>query len=119
LQCASHLDVSMVPSSSISITANVENLECSGFFLGEPVHFGNFEFITDYFGGMSLSPRRGNKGVIFVGSTHIGASTPQRATVKDSTEEFLTVPSGEGSFDHFSPRQRSMGALFAPTTSAT
>jgi hypothetical protein len=39
----------------------------------EPVRLGNFEFITDYFGGLSLSPRRGNEGAIFVGLTHSGA----------------------------------------------
>jgi hypothetical protein len=31
---------------------------CSGFSLGETVYLGSFEFITDYFGGLSLSPRR-------------------------------------------------------------
>jgi hypothetical protein len=26
----------------------------------------NFEFVTDYFSGLSLSPRRGNEGAIFM-----------------------------------------------------
>jgi hypothetical protein len=34
-----------------------EHLTCSGFSLGETVLLGNFEFITDYFGSMNLSPR--------------------------------------------------------------
>jgi hypothetical protein len=38
----------------------------------EPAHLGNFEFIADYFCGLSLSPRRGNEGAIFVGLTHNG-----------------------------------------------
>jgi hypothetical protein len=76
----------MVPSSSI---ADGELLTCGGFSLDKPVRLGNFKFIADYFGGLSLSPWRGNDDTIFVGSTHSGASTPQRATMEDSTEEFL------------------------------
>jgi hypothetical protein len=34
--------------------------------------------------------------------------------IKDSTEEFLTALSGEGSFGHPSPRWRSTGGSFAP-----
>jgi hypothetical protein len=40
---------------------------CGGFSLDEPVHLGNFEFVVDYFGGLSLSPRRGNSGTAFMG----------------------------------------------------
>jgi hypothetical protein len=67
------LDVLMVPSSVISITG--ERLTCDGFSLGETVRLGNFEFIVDYFSGLSLSPRRGNTGTAFMGTTHSGAST--------------------------------------------
>jgi hypothetical protein len=93
----------MVSPSSIAIIADCEHLVCSGFSLGELVHLGNLEFITDYFGGLSLSPRRGNEGTIFVGSTRSGASTLKQVTVGDSTEEFLTMSSGEGRFGHPSP----------------
>jgi hypothetical protein len=75
-----------------------ECLTCSEFSLGETVHHGNFEFIIDYFGDLSLSPRRGNTGATFMGSTHNGEPTPLWAVIEDSTEEFLTVPSREGSF---------------------
>jgi hypothetical protein len=109
----------MVPSSSIAIVADSERIMCSGFSLGEPVLLGNFEFIVDYFGGLSLSPRRGNEGTAFVGSTCCGASTPQWATMEDSTEEFLTASSGEGSFNHTSPRQRTTRASFSPATTTT
>jgi hypothetical protein len=51
-------------------------LTCGGFSLGETVRLGNFEFITDYFSGLSLSPRIGDTGVTFMGSTHSGTSTP-------------------------------------------
>jgi hypothetical protein len=67
LQRATPLDVSVVPSSSITITAEGECLACSGFSLGEPVRLENFVFITDHFGGLSQSPKSGNKGAIFVG----------------------------------------------------
>jgi hypothetical protein len=104
----------MVPSSSIAIAADSEYLTCGGFSLNEPVCLGNFEFITDYFGDLSLSTRRGDEGTAFVGSTHGEASTPQWATMEDSTDEFLTVSSKEGSFGHPSPRRGSTGASFTP-----
>jgi hypothetical protein len=75
LHRATPLDVPMVPSSSITITADGEHLACGGFSLGEPVCLGNLEFIDDYFVGLSLSPRRGNEGTVFVGSNCGGVST--------------------------------------------
>jgi hypothetical protein len=74
LQCATPLDVPMVPSSSIANTADDECLACGGLCLSEPIRLGNFEFITNYFSSLSLSPKRGNEGSIFVGSTHSGLS---------------------------------------------
>jgi hypothetical protein len=65
----------MVPTSVITDTINSEHLTCGGFSLGEMVCLGNIEFITDYFSGMSLSPRRGDSGIAFMGSTHIRASS--------------------------------------------
>jgi hypothetical protein len=109
----------MVLSSSITITVDSKRLVCSGFSLGELICLVNFEFIADYFGGLSISPRRGNKGAIFVGPTHSRASTPQWATIEDPTEEFLTTSSEEGSFDNPSPRWFITGAPFAPTATAT
>jgi hypothetical protein len=100
LQCVTSLDILIVPSYSIAIAADGECLAYGGFSLGEPVGLGNFEFIANYFGGLSLSLRRGNKGVIFKGSTHSEASTPQWATIEDSTMELLTASSGVGSLSH-------------------
>jgi hypothetical protein len=57
----------MVTSSSITVTANGECLAYVGFSLGETVCLGNFEFITNYFGDLSLSPRRGDEGTAMVG----------------------------------------------------
>jgi hypothetical protein len=110
------LDVLTVPLSAIAIAADSKRLMCGGFCLGEIVCLGNFEFIINYFGGLTLSPRRGNTGVTFMGSTHSGASTPRRAMIGDSTDEFLMVPSGEGCFGLLSPRRRGTGALLAPIT---
>ncbi len=73
LQRAFPLDVLMVPSSVITITADGERLTCGGFSLCKTIRLGNFEFIINYFGGLSLSPSRGNKGATFIGSTHSGA----------------------------------------------
>jgi hypothetical protein len=99
----------MVPSSAIAIGGDGEHLTCDGFSLGETVHLGNFEFIADYFGGLSLSHRRGDEGTTFMGSTRSGASTPWRAMIEDSAEGFLTASSGEGSFGLPSSRRCSAG----------
>jgi hypothetical protein len=113
-------EVLVVPSSSIIIATDGECLACGGFSLGKPVRLGNFEFIANYFGSLSLSPRRGNGGAVIVGSTHSRASTPQRAMIKDSPEEFLTASSGEGSFGPLPPLQQcSMGGPLALTTIMT
>jgi hypothetical protein len=87
----------MVPSSTITIAADGECLTCDGFSLGETVHLGNFEFIADYFSGLSLSPRWGDAGVALMVSTHSGMSTLRWAMIEDFIEEFLTASSGEGS----------------------
>jgi hypothetical protein len=113
------LDVPMVSSSSIAIAANGERLTCGGFSLGEIVRLGNFEFITDYIGSLSLSPRRGDAGAAFMGSTHSEASTTWRAIIVDSTKEFLMAPREVGSFGLPSTRRRSMGASLAPITTTT
>jgi hypothetical protein len=46
LQRALSLDVPMVPSPVIAVTADGERLTCGGFSLDETVRLGNFEFIT-------------------------------------------------------------------------
>jgi hypothetical protein len=69
LQHAFPFGVLMVPSSTHAFSADGECLTCGGFFLDETVRLGNFEFITDYFSGLSLSPRRSDSGTTFMGST--------------------------------------------------
>jgi hypothetical protein len=86
----------MVPSSVMTITADGKCLTCIDFSLGEIVHIGSFEFITDYFYGRSLSPRRGDLGAAFMVSTRSGTPSSWRAMIENFTEEFLMASSGEG-----------------------
>jgi hypothetical protein len=81
LQHAFPLNISMVPSSAITVAVDGEPLTCSGFSLGEIVHLGSFEFTADYFGGLSLSPRRGDLAASFMGSTHNETPPPWQATI--------------------------------------
>jgi hypothetical protein len=106
----------MVPSSAIAVAADGERLTCGRFSCGETILLKNFEFIADYFGGLSLYPRRHDEGAAFMGSTRSGASTLRWAMVKDSTKEFLMASGGEGRFDLPSPRRHSAGDLLALTT---
>jgi hypothetical protein len=62
----------MVHSSMLVITADEECLTCCGFSLGETIHFESLEFITNYFGNLSLS-LRGDSSAIFGGMTHSGS----------------------------------------------
>jgi hypothetical protein len=75
LQHAFPLDILMVPSSSITITTDGVRLTYGGFSLDETILLGNFEIIANYFGCLSLSPRRGGSGTAFMGSTRCGVSS--------------------------------------------
>jgi hypothetical protein len=115
LQRAFPLDVSMVLSYAITIATDGEHLTCDGFSLSKIVRLGNFKFIADYFGSLSLSPKRGDTGAAFMGSTHSGASTPWRTMIEDTVEEILTVSSGEGAFTPPpSPRRHATGLCLLP-----
>jgi hypothetical protein len=69
---------------------------CDGFSLGETIHLGSFGFITDYFGDLSLSPRRNNSSATFMGSTRNGSPSLRWHMIEDTTEEFHIASSGEG-----------------------
>jgi hypothetical protein len=103
----------MVPSYVITIVAGGERLMCGGFSLGKIIHLENFEFNADYFGGLSVSPRRSDSGTTFMGSTRSEASSLQWAMIEDSAEEFLTTSRGQEGFGLPSPRRHDTGALFA------
>jgi hypothetical protein len=106
----------MVPSSTLAVSTDSECLMWGAFSLSETVHLGWFEFIADYFNGLSLSPRRSYLGSTFMGSTHSGTLPLRWAMIEDSTEEFHTASSGEGGSSLPSPRRRCTGAPFAHVT---
>jgi hypothetical protein len=64
------LDVLMIHSSTLVVTTDnwrtKKRLTCGGFSLNETIRFGSLKFITDCFGGLTISPR-GDSGSIFVG----------------------------------------------------
>jgi hypothetical protein len=105
------IDFLMVPSYVITVVADGERLTCGGFSLCKTIHFGNFEFIVNYFGGLSLSPRKGDIGATFMGSTHGRAPTPWWAMIEDSAKEFHMASSGEGSSNLSSQRRRDTGGF--------
>jgi hypothetical protein len=86
LQHTFPLDVSMVPSSVITVTADDECLTCGGFYLGKTVHLGSFEFIADYFSNLSLYPMRGDSSAAYMGSTlfRTRPSASSRAEANDA-----------------------------------
>jgi hypothetical protein len=90
---------------------------CDGFSLGETVCLGSYEFIIDYFGGMSLSPRSNDSGTALMGSTRSGPLSPRRAMIEDSTKEFVTASSSEGSSSLPSRMRHGARTLPAPSTS--
>jgi hypothetical protein len=115
LQCTFPVDVPMVPSSTITIADDGERLTFVGFSLSETVHLGSLEFIINYFGSLSLYPRRGDSGTAFMGSTSSRTLSPQRAMIENSVEEFLTVLSGEGGCALTYPRRRDTGVSLLPS----
>jgi hypothetical protein len=85
----------MVHSSTPAVATNRERLMCSGFSLGETVHFESLEFMADCFNALSLSPKGSGLGTVFVGSTY-NRSPSLRAMIEDFTEEFYIASSREG-----------------------
>jgi hypothetical protein len=60
----------MVPSSVLTIAVDAVLLLCVYFSLGETIRFESLKFVTDYFGGLSLSPMGNGSDTIIMGSTH-------------------------------------------------
>jgi hypothetical protein len=114
LQHTFHLDVRMVPSSALIIATDGERLPCGGFSLNETIRFGSLKFITNCFGGLSLSPRGDSTDAAIMGSTHNRPPTLLRAMIGESTEEFHTTSGGEGGLGPASPRRRGNGAPPSP-----
>jgi hypothetical protein len=100
----------------ITIALNGECLTCGGFSLGKTNRLENFELTIDYFGGLSLYPRRDDLGAAFMGSTRSGTPSPWRTKIEDSAEEFQTPSSREGGFGLPSPRRHGTGLPPTPVT---
>jgi hypothetical protein len=109
-------DVLMVPSSAITITADVECLSCDGFSLGDTILFGSLEFIADFFGDLNLSSQMDVSNAAAMGSTRCGPLSSLQAMTGDSTKEFHMTLDGEGALSLPSPRRHGTGAPLAPTT---
>jgi hypothetical protein len=76
----------------------------------KPFTFGSLDFIADYFGGPSLSPRRDGLDATFMGSNCSGLPYSPRAMIGDSTKKFLMASGGEGGSGFPSPRRHDTGA---------
>jgi hypothetical protein len=87
----------MVHSTMLAVATDNECLMCGGISLGETVHFGSLELIVNCFDSLGLSPKGSDSSVIFIEATRSG-SPSLRAMIEDSTDEFYTTSSGEGSF---------------------
>jgi hypothetical protein len=117
MQRAFPLDVPIVPSSMLIVTASSERLSCDDFSHGETIRFGSLEFIVDCFSGLSLSPRRDGSDATIMGSSRSGPSSLLQAMIGHSTEELHTTFDREGGGIKLpSPRRHGTGALPAPTT---
>jgi hypothetical protein len=100
----------MVPSLALTIAADGKRLSCGGFFLGESIHFGSLEFITDRFGGLSLSRLGDGSCVIIMGPAHGGPPLQSWTMVGLPPRGFLWAPDGEGRTDLPSPRRHGIEA---------
>jgi hypothetical protein len=109
------LDVLMLHSSVPSIANNGERLTYGGFSHGETFGFGSFEFIADYFGSLSLSPKESDLGTAFMDKTRSG-SPSLWAMIEDITEEFYMASSREGGSGLPSTLRHGTGATPAPIT---
>jgi hypothetical protein len=109
----------MVPSSVLTFSTDNQRLTCDHFSHGETVHLGSFEFITDYIGSLSLSPKRSDSGRTFMGSTRSRPQFLWRAMIEDPTKEFHTASSGGVGSGLPSPRRLNAGVLPAPVTTQT
>jgi hypothetical protein len=97
------------------VSTDGEHLTCGGFSLSKNVCLGSFEFITNYFGGLGLSPRRSDSRTAFMDSTYSRPPSSWWAMIEDSTEEYHTTLSGGGGSGLPSPRRLDAGLCMLPS----
>jgi hypothetical protein len=114
MQRAFPLDVPIVPSSMLIVTASSERLSCDDFSHGETIRFGSLEFIVDCFSGLSLSPRRDGSDATIMGSSRSGPSSLLQAMIGHSTEELHTTFDREGGGGSNSPLPGGMARGLCP-----
>jgi hypothetical protein len=102
------LNILMVHTSMLAVITDGKCLTYGGLSLGETVCFRSLKFIADYFGSLSLSPKGNDSGTVFVGMTH-GGSPSLQTILENSTNEFYTTSSGEGSSGFPISQRSSMG----------
>jgi hypothetical protein len=85
----------MVSSSALTIIVDDERLMCGGFSFGETVRLGSFEFIVDYFSGLSFPTWRSNSGAALWAQPTMGHHPRAPAMIEDSIEEFHMASRGE------------------------
>jgi hypothetical protein len=93
----------MVHSLKFTFVANGNNLSSVGIALGETICFGSFEFTTDSFCNLSLSPEGNDLGTIFVGMVHDGSSA-LHTILEDSSNDRNSTSGGGRSSDTPAPR---------------
>jgi hypothetical protein len=98
----------MVHTSTLAVITDGKCLTYGGLSLGETVCFRSLKFIADYFGSLSLSPKGNDSGTVFVGMIHVGSPSLQ-TILENSTNEFYTTSSGEGSSGFPISQRSSMG----------
>jgi hypothetical protein len=108
------MDVPMVPSLTLIITADGEFFLLCDFSLSETIRYGRLEFIVDCFGGLSLSPQRDSSDAATMGSTRSRPPSPLQAMTRDSTKELHTTSDRDGGLNVPSPRRHDMGASLTP-----
>jgi hypothetical protein len=114
LQYTFPMDVPMVPSLTLIITADGEFFLLCDFSLSETIRYGRLEFIADCFGGLSLSPRRDSSDAATMGSTRSRPPSPLQAMTRDSTKELHTASDRDGGLNVPSPRRHDIGASLTP-----
>jgi hypothetical protein len=108
------LDVPMVTSTKLTVVVDGERLSCDIFSLRETNHFGSLDFISDRFGGLSLSPMGDGSDVAVMDTTRGGPPSPPRAKTGYSTEESHMASDRGGRVDLPSPRRHDTGPQPSP-----